>query len=185
MKFHSLSLAAFAFLLLPTLLPAQTDAIQELLLPPAAPSFLLPPSGGNAARIVAAARPCNQCQRRAYLFRRPLQRPLTPRDVQMREAVQALGVDRHRFVRCRLKDSSHVIGGITVIEQGEFGLTQGILSGKRISYWELTEAPQPVAAVGDHALNGLKWTGLIAGGVAASPLLIVFIPLLFAGVIQD
>ena len=40
MKYHSLSLAVFVFLLFPTLLPAQTDAIQELPLP-SPPSFLL------------------------------------------------------------------------------------------------------------------------------------------------
>ena len=183
MKCHSLPLAVFAFLLFPVLLNAQSDEIQEFPLPPA-PSFLLSPAFDNGAVTAPAAKPC-RCPRRAHLFAQRLERPLTPRDMQMREVVQTLGVNNHRFVRCLLKDGSNVVGGITDIRQGEFGLTQGIMSGKRISYWELAQPPRPVAAIGEHTLNGLKWTGLIAGGVAASPLLIVFIPLLFAGVIQD
>lgn len=184
MKYHSLPLAVFAFLLFPVLLTAQTEEIQELPLPPA-PSFLLPPSTSNTAAMAPTAKPCHECRRRAYLFRQPLQRPLTPRDVQMREAVQTLGVNNHRFVRCRLKDGSQPIGGITLIHPGKFVISQGIWDSREIAYAELLDPPQPTAAVGEHLENGLKWTGLTAGAVAASPLLIVLIPLMFAGVLQD
>jgi len=103
----------------------------------------------------------------------------------MREGVQALGVDKHRFVRCHLHDGSYVAGGITDIRQSEFKVTQGIISGRRISYWELAEPPHRVAAVGEHAVNGLQWAGLVTTCIALSPLAIPLIPLLLTDVLQD
>ena len=184
MKNRALPLAVFAFLLLPTLLPAQTGGIQELPLPPA-PSFRLSPPASNATAITPAPNPCHKCPRHAYLFAQPLQKPLTPRDVQMREVVQALGVDKHRFVRCRLNDGSQLVGGITFIHQGKFVISQGIWNSREIAYSELREAPQPTVAVGEHLENGLNWTGLVATCVVLSPLVIPLIPLMFTGVIAD
>lgn len=181
MKCHAMPLAIFACLLLPRFLFAQADAVQELPLPPVSP-WLLQPAVSDAA--VTAAKPYKRYPH-CCLFQRRLERPLTPRDVQMREAVQALGVDKHRFVRCHLKDGSYVVGGITGTSQSEFGITRGILHGRRIHYWELAEPPQRVAAVGEHTLNGLKWAGFVTGCIAVSPLVIPFTPLVLAGVIQD
>lgn len=181
MKCHVLPLAIFACLLLPRFLFAQADAVQELPLPPVSPR-LLQPAVSNTA--VTAAKPYKRYPH-CCLFQRRLERPLTPRDVQMREAVQALGVDKHRFVRCHLKDGSNVVGGITDIGQGEFAITRGILHGRPIRYWELAEPPQRVVAVGEHTLNGLKWTGFVTACVAVSPVVIPFIPLVLTGVIQD
>ena len=58
MKNRALPLAVFAFLLLPALLPAQTEEIQELPLP-TAPSFLLSPPASNATMIAPAPNPCH------------------------------------------------------------------------------------------------------------------------------
>jgi hypothetical protein len=61
-------------------------------------------------------------------------RPLTPQDVATREAVELLGVDRHRFVRCELKDGSSSVGGILNIERDGIYLSQGIMGQKKIYY---------------------------------------------------
>lgn len=62
----------------------------------------------------------------------------------------------------------------------------GILgNGPDISYGELNAAPRPVAAVGTHLKNGLEWTGFVGVCVVLSPLVLVFYPLVLAGVIQD
>jgi len=174
-------LAMFAYLLLPTLLLAQTDSLQELPLPPVSPWLLQLAANTPAA---SSPKPCN-CGHRARLYASARKKPLTPRDVQMREAVQSLGVDKHRFVHCRLKDGSHLVGGITSIQQGNFVISQGIWGSRGIRYSDLQEEPRPVAAVGEHLENGLKWTGLATVCVALSPLLIPLIPLVYAGVIQD
>jgi hypothetical protein len=99
--------------------------------------------------------------------------------------VESLGIDKHRFVRCELKDGSHVIGGITAINLEEFAITQGIMNGRQLHYSELKHPPEPVPAVGEHFVNGLKWTGLVAACVALSPLAVVFYPLVLAGIITD
>lgn len=111
--------------------------------------------------------------------------PLTPREVSMREAVQSLGIDKHRFVLCELKDGSRFVGGIGDIQYTYFRISQGILNGREINYSDLTQAPQAVPAVGEHFANGLKWTGFVAVCVALSPLVVVFYPLVLAGVISD
>jgi hypothetical protein len=103
----------------------------------------------------------------------------------MRDAVQSLGIDKHRFVLCKLKDGSHFVGGIGSIHYGDFKISQGIMNGREIKYSELKEAPQSVPAVAEHFANGMKWTGLVAVCVALSPLVIVFYPLVLAGVISD
>jgi len=123
--------------------------------------------------------------RGSYFYASAKRHPLTPREVSMREAVESLGIDKHRFVLCELKDGSHFVGGIGDIQFGYFRISQGIMNGRQISYSELKEAPQPVPAVGEHLANGLKWTGLVAVCVALSPLAIVFYPLVLAGVITD
>jgi len=121
-----------------------------------------------------------------YFFR-PLHHPLTPRDVALRESVRALSTDKHRFVRCELKNRTVVTGAITFIDNEEFFVRTGILetSGSTISYRELNAPPQRVAAVGEHVRNGLEWTGMGVLYVAAIPLAVVFYPLVAAGVIQD
>src|SRR5215475_7367176 len=155
MKRRALPLAILAVLLLPALSHAQTDSVQELPLPPVSP-WLLQPARSQPA---ISPKPCN-CGRRARFYASAWKKPLTPPEVQMREAVQALGVDRHRFVRCRLKNGLQFVGGITSIHQRNFVISQGIWNSKGILYAELEEKPRPVAAIGEHLENGLKWTGL-------------------------
>ena len=122
---------------------------------------------------------------RLYFYTSAHRHPLTSRDVSMRDAVQSLGIDKHRFVLCKLKDGSHFVGGIGSIHSGDFRISQGIMNGREIKYSELKEAPQSVPAVAEHFANGMKWTGLVAACVALSPLVIVFYPLVLAGVITD
>jgi hypothetical protein len=106
-----------------------------------------------------------------YFYASARRHPLTPRDVSIREAVESLGIDKHRFVRCELKDGSHVIGGITSVNFAEFAITQGIMNGRHLHYSELKQPPEAIPAVGEHFLNGLKWVGVVAVCVALSPLL--------------
>jgi len=182
MKAVPLSSALLALSILPMLLaanstPAQDAAAEsEIPLPlPSPPTYSLPAAPPRAAHT----------RRLSHFYASAYKSPLTPRDTAMREAIQALGVDKHRFVRCRLKDGSQAVGGIVDIEQGHFMLTDGILGSRAIRYAELAEAPGRDPAVGEHLENGVKWTGLVGLCVALSPLVIVFYPLVAAGVIQD
>jgi hypothetical protein len=112
----------------------------------------------------------------------PITQPAPPPEVKMREAVEALREDRRRFVRCRLRDGSMVTGA--VIDTGEkgFTLSQGAIGRKLVSYAQLREVPQPVAAPGEHALVGLQWTALVALCVVLTPVMLVAWPL---GLIGD
>ena len=175
-------MAALACSVLPAILSAQQGHPPEATPIPSAGLPEIPAS--PIARDVQAPSPA--VRKLKYYFYASAQRhPLTPRDVSMREAVQSLGVDKHRFVRCELKDGTHFIGGITNIQLGYFGISQGIMNGREIKYSELKQPPEPVPAVGEHFVNGLKWTGLVAGCVAVSPLAIIFLPLMLTGVISD
>ena len=94
-------------------------------------------------------------------------------------------MNRQQFVRCELTDGRVLLGGIVTIGPEQFGISQGILGGEQIRYSSLKSAPTRSLAPAEHTENVLKWTGFVAVCVAASPLLIVIIPLMFAGVIQD
>ena len=99
--------------------------------------------------------------------------------------MESLGIDKHRFVRCELKDGSYVIGGITAINFAQFAISQGIMNGRHLQYSELKHPPEPVPAVGEHFVNWLEWTGVVAGCLVLSPLLVILLPLMAAGVISD
>lgn len=92
------------------------------------------------------ATPAQQTWQRKRVFASANKHPLTPQDVEIRETVRNLGIDRHRFVRCNLRDGSTVVGGITWIGQEQFGVTQGIWGEKHILYSSLRLAPKPDAA---------------------------------------
>jgi hypothetical protein len=124
-------------------------------------------------------------RRRRRFFGSAYAHPLTPHDLAMREAVRTLGTDRHHFVRCELLDGRVVTGGILTIGPQEFRLSQGIMGVQAIRYSSLKSAPLHDPAPAEHFLNGLKWSGVVAGCIAASPLVLVFYPLVLAGVIQD
>jgi hypothetical protein len=111
--------------------------------------------------------------------------PLTPEELGYRDAVRALGTDSHRFVRCQLSNGSVRTGAIIRITDDGFFLRDGIMGSSLIPYSRLAASPVRVAAVGTHILSGLKWTGLVAGCVAAIPLVVVLYPLVLAGVIAD
>ncbi len=147
------------------------------------------PENGDALRylwpLISQFTPATPKRIRRHFFR-PLQHPLTPKDVAFREAVRTLGIDKHRFVHCELKDHVVVTGAIASIGDEGFFVQSGILGkGRRIHYSELNAAPRPVPAVGTHLKVGLEWTGFVGACVVLLPLVIVFIPLIMAGVIQD
>lgn len=108
--------------------------------------------------------------------------PLTPRDVAIRETVRSLGVDQHRFVRCDLLDGSSVTGGILLVGQESFQVSQGIQHQRRIFYADLKTPPKPVLATPQHFLHTLEWTGIVVAVIAAAPFVIV---LSAAGVFPD
>jgi hypothetical protein len=111
--------------------------------------------------------------------------PLTPEEISYREAVRKLGVHKHRFVHCELPNEKVRTGVITSIRDDGFTLKDGILIAQWIPYTDLKAAPRPVAAVGTRIGQGLKWTGLVAGCIAAVPLVVVMLPFVFTGVLTD
>lgn len=178
----SLILATVACLLLSALLAAQE--VPQTGLPP---SFSAPLSQNPvyAATAVAASQTPPKQFHGAYFFSSARRHPMTPRDISMREAVEALGTDKHRFVGCALRDGSHFVGGITQIGFESFTISNGIMGGRLIKYSDLQNPPEHVPAVGEHVVNGLKWTGVVAACVALSPIAIALFPLIITGVITD
>jgi hypothetical protein len=143
----------------------------------------LSPSAASVQTELPKAKPQRavpQHSRRNYRTARL--RPLTPRDVEIRESVEALGADKHRFVRCRLHDGSSVTGGILEIDQTGFMLSRGAIGDRRLLYSSLQDPPQPVIAPGEHVLVGLQWTGLVGVAIVAAPIILAAWPL---GVLSD
>jgi hypothetical protein len=101
--------------------------------------------------------------------------PLAPEEISYREAVQKLGVDKHRFVHCELPNGKVRTGVITEIRDDGFMLKDGIFISQWIPYTDLKAAPRPVAAVGTRIGQGFKWAG-VGLGVA---LLVPLFPILF------
>ncbi len=177
-----LILATLGCTLFSVILSAQEQASQETFAPPSVQSAQAPISTTTTAAH-AQAQPVRT--RGPYFYSSAQRHPLTPRDVSIREAVESLGIDKHRFVRCDLKDGSHFVGGISAVQFRYFRISKGIMNSREIRYSELKQAPQPIPAVGEHLVNGLEWTSLVAACVVFSPLAIVFYPLVLAGVISD
>jgi hypothetical protein len=116
--------------------------------------------------------------------RRRLPKPgllLTPEEISYREAIQKLGVHKHRFVHCELANRKVRTGVITEIRDDGFILKDGIIVSQWIRYTDLNAAPRPVAAVGTRIGHGLKWTGVVVGCVAGSPLILLY----FVGLASD
>ena len=109
--------------------------------------------------------------------------PLTPEEISYREAVRKLGVHKHQFVHCELPNGKVRTGVITSIRDDGFTLKDGILIAQWIPYSDLKAAPRPVAAVGTRIGQGFKWTGLVAGCIAAVPPVAVL--LVFTGLLAD
>lgn len=169
-----------AFFLIPLSLFAQDSSYDPLPLPSSSIPLeltLLPSTPSQPQHPVHHPGPHFYLSKNAH--------PLTPQQVAFRKSVYALGVDRHRFVRCELTDGTQLTGGILAINQQRFYLSQGILSPRWIPYSQLTSSPVPVPAFAEHLTNSLKWAGLVAFCIAAAPLAIAFYPLVLAGVLQD
>jgi hypothetical protein len=166
MRRQPLILATLACAFFSTTLPAQEQAEA----PQETSTVASVDPGRNSASstyTAADAQPRPVRTRGPYFYSSARRHPLTPRDVSIRGAVESLGIDKHRFVRCELKDGSHVIGGITAINFAQFAISQGIMDGRQIQYSELKRPPESVPAVGKHLVNGLQWTGLVVLAVPA------------------
>ena len=181
MRHRQLILATLVCALASAILSAQEDVPQEF---SPAPLANLPQALNSTTTAAHVQRP--PARTPGHHFYASVRRhPLTPREVSMRDAVESLGIDKHRFVRCELKDGSQFVGGIDDIQFAYFRISKGILNNREINYSELEQAPQPIPAVGEHLVNGLQWTGLVAACVVFSPLVVIFYPLVLAGVITD
>ncbi len=178
----SLIISILVCALVPALLTAQDDPPQKAP-PTTTANFPQNPESPSTSAAQSEKPPVRT--RRPGFYNSANRHPITPRDVSMREAVQSLGIDKHRFVRCELKDGSIFIGGITNIQFGYFGISRGIMNNREISYSELQQPPQPIPAAGEHLVNSLKWTGFVAVCVVLSPIAVAMIPLLLTGVIDD
>jgi hypothetical protein len=122
------------------------------------------------------------------LARRRLPKPpmlLSPEELSYREAVRKLGVDKHHFIHCELPNGKVRTGVITQIRDDGFMLKDGIILSQWILYTDLKAAPRPVPAVGTRIGQGFKWTGVVVGCIAVAPLVVVYYPLVLAGVIAD
>jgi hypothetical protein len=105
--------------------------------------------------------------------RRRLPRPvllLTPEEISYREAVQKLGVAKHRYVHCDLPGGKVRTGVITEVRDDGFVLKDGIIISQWIPYSDLKTAPHPVAAVGTRIGQGFKWAGVGLGVAILLPL---------------
>ena len=160
MRHRRLILATLTYAMISPILSAQEQAeapLETFLATSENPAQNpVPPTKSAAksqARPVRTRGPCFYSSARRH--------PLTPHDVSMREAVESLGIDKHRFLRCELKDGTHVIGGITAINFAQFAISQGIMNGRQLHHSELKWPPEPVPAVGEHLVNGLQWTGMV------------------------
>ena len=101
--------------------------------------------------------------------------PLTPEEISYREAVQKLGVNKHRFVHCELPKQKVRTGVIIEIRDDGFLLKDGILISQWIPFTDLKAVPRQVPAVGTRIGQGFKWAG-VGLGVA---MLIPFFPFMF------
>jgi hypothetical protein len=119
----------------------------------------------------------------------PLPLALTQQQMEYRKAVRALGKDDHHFVHVELTNGKMRTGAIIGIDDTGFQLRDGIVRSNHIAYSELSAEPYHVPAVGTHIANGFKWAGFGTGigvvFVLAIPAMIVLIPLMASGVIQD
>jgi hypothetical protein len=105
--------------------------------------------------------------------RRRLARPallLTPEEISYRQAVQELGVNKHRYVHCQLPNGKVRTGVIMEIRDDGFTLKDGILIDHWIPYADLKAVPRPVAAVGTRIGQGFKWAGVGLGVAVLIPL---------------
>jgi hypothetical protein len=84
-----------------------------------------------------------------------------------------------------LRDGSSITDGILSIGERDFVVSQGAFGEIAIQYSSLKRAPQFTAAPAAHFENGLKWTGLVASCVVATPLVLALLSFMAAGLIQD
>lgn len=127
-----------------------------------------------------------KCTRMRSIFRQPLQHPLTPRELAVREEVRRFGARKHQFVQCQLADGRRITGTISRVETHSLVLHRGLFGQyQTVRYSDLRTTPRPVLAVGKRVVDGLEIAGVSLGVIAVLPLVIVFIPLLAAGVISD
>jgi hypothetical protein len=119
-------------------------------------------------------------------YRGAFNRPMTPREVAFRESIYELAAHPKQFVHVRLVDGRVLTGTINYRNVEGFQLHTNIFaSGEMIHYRILAEPPRPVLAVGTKTVRGLEITGMVVLCIAAIPLILVFYPLMAAGVIQD
>ncbi len=119
-------------------------------------------------------------------YRGAFNRPMTPRETAYRESIYELAARPKQFVRVRLVDGRVLTGTINYRNMEGFQLQTTIFgSGQMIHYRKLAEPPRPVLAVGTRTVRGLEIAGMVALCIAAIPLVVVFYPLVAAGVIQD
>jgi hypothetical protein len=119
-------------------------------------------------------------------YRGAFNRPITPREVGFRESIYELAARPKQFVHVRLVDGRVLTGTIDYRNTEGFRLQTTIFgSGEMIRYRKLAEPPRPVLAVGTKTVRGLQTTGMVALFVVSIPLILVFYPLMAAGVIKD
>lgn len=150
-------------------------------LPPITPLTDQQLAAAPCARVSPGnASPLN-CRTTKWILAQPLQHPLTPREVSMRDEVLRLGARRKQFVLCELSDGRKVTGTIGSARVHSFFLNTGLFDRyQEVRYSELRVPPRPVAAVGKKILDGLEIAGMVAVVIVALPIVLPLYPLLLA-----
>jgi hypothetical protein len=123
---------------------------------------------------------------RATFFNSASQRPLTPHEVAMREAVYAAAGHPKQYVRVRLASGKVLTGTISDANKDTFLVRSNVLGdGHTVRYDQLAEPPRPVLALGTRAVKGLEVAGIVALCIVAIPLFVALYPLILTGVVSD
>lgn len=118
-------------------------------------------------------------------YRGAYNRPLTRREVALRESVYELAARHGQFVHVRLVDGKVFTGTIDFTSAEAFQLQTDLSHRHMVHYRQLAESPRPVLAVGTRTVRGLEIGGIVVACIALLPAMLVVYPLIAAGVIQD
>lgn len=118
-------------------------------------------------------------------YRGAYNRPLTPREVALRESVYELAGLHRQFVHVRLVDGKVLTGTINFTNAEAFLLQTDLSHRHLVHYRQLAEPPRHALAVGTKTVRGLEIGGIVAACIVLLPVALVVYPLIAAGVIQD
>lgn len=176
---------AISILLLSQASRAFADTPSPLQLPPPR----VPPSLDGSESAFPSAHFASSNPPGPSFYRSAHSLPKTIQEDSNRQAVKSLGISKTKFVRCEFRNGKHLVGAITDFDDRSFTVSYGAWHKRHITYSELSAPPVRVAAVGEHIAYTAETTLVVAGitalCVVALPVVVVLMPLVITGVIQD